>query len=545
MALLDRFRGGSGGRVARKDRTGADPFKVGAGVLIAVLAIVYLGFTKHIPFTHGFQVKAVFQTANSLRPNSPVRIAGVNVGKVKSIERFKDSNASVVTMEISDQGLPIHRDATFKIRPRIFLEGNFFVDVQPGTPESPTISSGDTIGITQTSAPVQFGDVLTALQADDRRNLQDTLQGFGGALTRKPNAADDANADPDVRGKTAAQSLNLAAKYGAPAFRGTAIVNNAFLGTEQHDLSRLVRGLSRVTGGLSADERTLEEWVTNFNATTHIFASESTNLRATIRDLAPTLRTADTTLTDLNNAFPPTRAFAKDFLPAVKETPATIDAAMPFIAQAHKLVGPNELGGLAKELSPATRDLATAIDGTVSLLPQQDLAAKCLDRVVLPSGDVVVNDGPLSTGAANYKEFWYSMVALAGEGQNFDGNGMYVRFQPGGGTQTVSVGPGSLSGDTFFARQPERPLGTRPAYTGKRPPYKPDVPCYTQQLPDINGAATGPADSTVSSSSAAAPAPPTSTPVTPPPVANARSTPSVTGELLDRLDPFRAQGKGK
>ena len=33
------------------------------------------------------------------------------------------------------------------------------------------------------------------------------------------------------------------------------------------------------------------------------------------------------------------------------------------------------------------------------------------------------------------------------------------------------------------------PLGNRPAYPGKRPPYKPDVPCYTQKLPDVNGPA--------------------------------------------------------
>ena len=32
------------------------------------------------------------------------------------------------------------------------------------------------------------------------------------------------------------------------------------------------------------------------------------------------------------------------------------------------------------------------------------------------------------------------MVGLAGEGQNFDGNGMYVRFQTGGGSQAVSLG---------------------------------------------------------------------------------------------------------
>ena len=137
--------------------------------------------------------------------------------------------------------------------------------------------------------------------------------------------------------------------------------------------------------------------------------------------------------------------FARDFLPAVRETPATIDASMPFIAQTRKLLGPTELRGLAAELSPATRDLAKAINGTVTLLPQQDLLAKCFDRVLLPTGDIKIDDGALSSGAENYKEFWYTMVGLAGEGQNFDGNGSYVRFQTGGGTQTVSSGKGSLS----------------------------------------------------------------------------------------------------
>ena len=37
-----------------------------------------------------------------------------------------------VTMEMKESGLPIHKDATLKIRSRIFLEGNFFVDLTPG-----------------------------------------------------------------------------------------------------------------------------------------------------------------------------------------------------------------------------------------------------------------------------------------------------------------------------------------------------------------------------------------------------------------------------
>ena len=79
-----------------------------------------------MPFTHGFRVKAVFVNANNVRPNSPVRIAGVNIGKVKKVKAYKggDGNMSLVTMEIDKAGLPIHKDATLKVRPRIFLEGN-------------------------------------------------------------------------------------------------------------------------------------------------------------------------------------------------------------------------------------------------------------------------------------------------------------------------------------------------------------------------------------------------------------------------------------
>src|SRR5690349_8400534 len=143
-------------RKPRKDRRGASPLGVGAIVLAIIVVATYLGFTKHIPFTHGFRVNAVFQNANSIRKGSPVRIAGVNIGKVKAIERYKNTRAALVTMELQGDALPIHTDATMKVRPRIFLEGNFFVDLKPGTPNAPVLKENGTIPIAQTSAPVQF-----------------------------------------------------------------------------------------------------------------------------------------------------------------------------------------------------------------------------------------------------------------------------------------------------------------------------------------------------------------------------------------------------
>jgi phospholipid/cholesterol/gamma-HCH transport system substrate-binding protein len=545
-------------RVLRKDRRGANPLTVGLLVLVLAGIVTYAGFAKHVPFTHGFRVKAVFENANNVRPNSPVRIAGVNIGKVKTVTAYKggDGNMSLVTMEIDKAGLPIHKDATLKVRPRIFLEGNEFVDLSPGTPSAPTIEDGDTIPATQTAAPVQFDQILTALQSDTRDDLKQLLEGYGTALTYQPTAADDVGQDPAVKGETAARSLNDSITYAPGALRNVSIVNQAFLGLQQHDLSGLVDNTGKVTKALASNEQSLKDFVTNFNTTLGALADEQGNLKQTIALLGPTLEHADSALTHLNASFPNTRAFAKEILPGVKETPATIDAALPWIAQARKLVSPAELGGLTKELKPTTVDLAKLVDGTLTALPQADLVSQCVTHTILPTGDVKIQDGQFTSNEENYKEFWYAMVGLAGESQNFDGNGHYVRFAVGGGSQTVSTGKyGGSTGEKLYGRVNDPPLGTRPAYPGKRSPYNHTATCKDQKLPDLNAAKTGAADGS-SGPAPAAPAvttPSVSTPVgtipsttTPLPGLSASSSnkESLTAQLVDRLNPFReANGK--
>src|SRR4051812_3961301 len=286
-------------RVLRKDRRGANPLTVGLLVLLLAGIVTYAGFAKHVPFTHGFRVKAVFVNSNNIRPNSPVRIAGVNIGKVKKIEAYKggEGGMSLVTMEIDKAGLPIHKDATLKVRPRIFLEGNEFVDLSPGTPAAPTIDDGDTIPSTQTAAPVQFDQVLTALQSDTREDLQRLLEGYGTALTYQPTAADDVGQDPDVKGKTAAEALNKSLDYAPDALKNVSLVNEAFLGLEQHDLSGLVASTAKVTRALGSNEDSLKGFVTNFNTTLAALADEQDNLKASIGELGPTLEHADSALT--------------------------------------------------------------------------------------------------------------------------------------------------------------------------------------------------------------------------------------------------------
>ena len=76
-----------------------------------------------------------------------------------------------------------------------------------------------------------------------------------------------------------------------------------------------------------------------------------------------------------------------------------------------------------------------------------------------------------------------------------------MRFQTGGG-DADGLDRHRRARATLFGNAASPPLGTRPAYTGKLPPYQPGKACYRQTLPDLNGAAYGPSDPAVQTSPA-------------------------------------------
>jgi len=467
------------------------PVRVGIVAVLLIALGTYFAFAKDIPFTRSYEVKAVFQDTAKMSPGSPVRIAGVGVGKVTKVEPAGEgSTASELTMQISDEGLPIHRDARLRIRPRIFLEGNFFVDLHPGTGGAPVLEDGATVPATQTSASVTIDQVLSTLKSDTRADLRKLLRGYGDAVGGRPTAAQDADADPRVAGQTAGQSLNDSLAYGGDALRDTAVVNDALQGTELRDLSRLIEGTGKVTRALDSRERQLAALIGNFSTTVGALAAEQDGLRRTVRALPRLLEAANPALDSLNSALPSTRAFAREILPGIRETPATIDAALPWIAQTRALVSPAELQGAVRDLRPATADLASFIDGSVRLLPRLDLFNRCLTENLLPTGDVVIRDDERTTGLENYREFFQSLVGLSGESQNFDGNGQYTRFQTGSGANIVSTGALPETGK-LFANAPKQPIGSRPARPAKRPPYVRDQACHRQRRPNLNAAKTG------------------------------------------------------
>ncbi len=461
--------------------------------MIAVLFILvftvgpYLAFTKHIPFTgHGYTLNATFSNGVNISTNSPVRIAGVDVGKV--IEVGRDGDNTEVTFTVDGKGRPIHDDAFATIRPRIFLEGNFFIELDPGSPSATELDSDATIPVSHTSTGVQLDEILTALQAPVRADLSRLLSSFGTALTNKPTAVEDATQLPEVKGKTGAEGLNGALLYGGPAGRYSAQVTNAFLGTSAGDLSRLVASAGRAFGALARNEADLEGLIVNFDTFTGALAAQSTNLSTTVQRLAPTLKIGRKSLASLNASLPPLRAWAIEFRPAVAELPALISAAEPWLAQARPLLSGKEAGGVARLLRESTPGLAgSAQAGKANTIPQINRISLCTSRVFVPTGNQTIEDG-FKTGP-NYREFFYYLANFAGITQNFDGNGPYLRAQAGGGGLLVrQKNPDSqfTVDEDLWARMVVAPTGVQPQMGG-RPPKKPDVRCSTQPVPDING----------------------------------------------------------
>jgi phospholipid/cholesterol/gamma-HCH transport system substrate-binding protein len=450
----------------RVQRSRPDWHKIGAfrSGLIALVVIAvgcYFGFTKSNPFADRFELSAAFRTANDIKKGAQVRIAGVNVGKVTGVAADGDRGA-VVKMAIQDKGLPIHRDATMKIRPRIFLEGNWFVDISPGSPSAPIVQEGETIPVQQTSAPVQFGQVLTALQSDTRQDLQKVLDEYGRAL-----------ADGGAEG------YNRSIDHWTKAFRDSAIVSEATLGVEPGDLSGYLRGADRFARGLNRDPAALKALLTDLAETADAAASEEGALTASIRELPKTLTVGFDALGELNDAFPPLRRLVSDLRPAVRSSGPALDATLPLVRQLRGLVRPSELGGLVRELRPVVPDLTELNTEGVDVQKELRLLSSCTNEVVGPWRASTIPDAQFPASGPVYQEQVKWLPGISSESRSFDANGQYVRSLANGANYAYGVNDGRF----FLTGLPIQ--GVNPPKAPGVPPLRADVACETQQPPDL------------------------------------------------------------
>ena len=461
---------------------GLSPYVVGL-IALGVLAVaLFLAYSGASPFDAPYRFTVLFSDAGDLKTASPVRIAGVDVGEVVEVEPHvgedgKGTGLARVEMTLEPDALPIRENAELQVRSRIFLEGNYFVDLSPGTTAAPELARGGTIPVVQHGSPVQFGELLTALQSDTRDDLRSFLDEYSTALD-----------------KGGAEGFNEAIRHWEGAYRGSAIVADASQGLAPHDLSKLIAGQARVFGALSRDERALMDLVTNLNRTAGAFAREDDSLQAAIPELRDALTVGRPALQSLNDGLPSLRAFAHDALPAARSSKDSLTEQLGFMRQARQLMQRPELRGLSEQLKDAAPDLTQLNEGQIRSLQQVRALASCQNEVLLPFSKAPIPHPYFDKidGEPFYKQSARTLVGLAGESRLSDANTPYFRTQAGGGPTTI-VSPGVLGEDLYA--QLDFPLqGIAPLRPASQPQFRPDVPCETQEPPNLTPVSGGPGD---------------------------------------------------
>src|SRR5262245_7078106 len=105
-------------------------------LVVAVLVLEMVGAADF--FKGGYTISASFRTALELKKGDPVKIAGVEIGRVEDLRL--EGGRALVRMKIQRK-YEIKTDARAGIK-FTGLMGNNFVSIEGGTPEAPRLDSG-------------------------------------------------------------------------------------------------------------------------------------------------------------------------------------------------------------------------------------------------------------------------------------------------------------------------------------------------------------------------------------------------------------------
>lgn len=126
--------------------------------LFTFFGLILLGFSIYLlgnyTISNGFEVKVYFKNVSGLPAKSNVKLNGVDVGKVKSLQI---DNGQVLAVVRINEGVIIYRNSKFTIAATSLI-GTNFLQIDQGTPESGVLKEGDII---QGTSPASITDMLT------------------------------------------------------------------------------------------------------------------------------------------------------------------------------------------------------------------------------------------------------------------------------------------------------------------------------------------------------------------------------------------------
>ncbi len=385
--------------------------RIAAIALILVAAMVILVAGTGAKDDGGtYLVRAIFDNGNAVTPGEQVRVAGVTIGTIQSLDVTPAKKAALV-LDITDAGYQDFRaDAHCTIRPQSLI-GEQYVECEPtlprapGQPEAPPLRKIDRgpakgqylLPVARTSSPVGIDLINDILRVPQRQRLGLILGEFGVGLAG--NGA----------------TLNSVIKRANPALQQTDQVL-AILAKQNKTLANLATESDRVLTPLARDRAQVRGFINSANAVGRATAEKGQALQANLALLPPFLRQLTPTANDLS-------AFADQFTPVLTD----LGSVAPSV---NKLV--EQLGPFAQAGIPAFQSLGQTTDVAARALTAAKPTISDLNTLTQTLEPVASNLAALTSslrktgGIEALMEFAYYTAAAT---NGFDRFGHYLRVE--------------------------------------------------------------------------------------------------------------------
>jgi len=346
---------------------------IGDFVALAVLFVIALGVGGYIvsqqesrptiPLIQEkpFNLKVAFSDAQAAIPGQgqSVRVAGVKVGLIKKVQLHEGQ--AVVTVAIEKKylkDLDLRSDTTALLRPRTGLK-DMFIELEPGT-RGEKLEQNDTIPVSNTAPDIDPDEFLSALDSDTRSYLQLLINGAGKGF------------------KDHGDDLREVFRRLGPTQRSLRKVTGA-IADRRHEMRRLITNYGSLLDELGDKDKELVALVDESNAVFESFASQESNVSASIQKLSPTLRTTSETLDKVQTFAPVLQSSLESLRPAFRQLDTANREVLPFVREAEPIVR-NRIRPFVRASRPYVRNLRPAAEDLAKATPDLTASIHELNR---------------------------------------------------------------------------------------------------------------------------------------------------------------------
>jgi phospholipid/cholesterol/gamma-HCH transport system substrate-binding protein len=324
-----------------------------------LLLFLWLAFGGPIPLKpKGYQVNVSFAEGTQLAVEADVRVSGVPVGKVKTVEPNAETGRSDALIQIEERFAPIPKDTKAVLRQKTLL-GETYVELTPGNKSSGMVAEGGSLPVGQVSTTVELDEIFRAFDDKTRAAFQTWMQQQARGIEGRARDISDILGNLEPFAEDTTDLLKVLRSQEGPVrqvVRNTGVVFDA-LSERRGQLQGAITNGNRVFETTAARDRELQELFTvfpTFNRETETtvrrleqFARDTnplvTQLRPAARELSPTLQHLARLAPDLKLLF-------RDLDPLITASERGIPATQQFIEDLRPFLG--EFEPLLKQLNP-------------------------------------------------------------------------------------------------------------------------------------------------------------------------------------------------